>query len=234
MTTPRRVELDWNPTYRLIPSRFPPIGLFDRVADPADLDAIFAIQALTNPRLRDEIGEISLVAREDRVVGSGSSVVMAAFCHLNPNGSRFSDGTWGVYYAASSLEVAVVEVSHHRTQFLRATAQLPMDIDMRCYVAHVTKPLHDLRPKSWKHMHAPDAYGEPQTFAKTLRAQGAWGVVYNSVRSIGGQCVAVLRPTGVELPVKPGVHIGLRWDGEKISDWYKKTGLVHLGVVPRA
>ena len=31
---------------------------------------------------------------------------MAAFTHLNPEGSRFSDGSYGVYYAAHTLATA--------------------------------------------------------------------------------------------------------------------------------
>ena len=230
---PKTSTLEWNPTYRLVPSRYPPVGLFDRVAHADDLDVIFAIEAVTNPRLRDEIGEIQLVARNDRVVGTGSSVVMAAFCHLNPNGSRFSDGTLGVYYGASSLEVAVAEVSHHRANFLRATAQLPLDIDMRCYVGHVTKPLHDLRPKTWSNMHDIDDYAAPQALARRLRAADAWGVVYHSVRAPDGECVGVFRPNGVDLPVRQGVHVSLRWDGSRICDWYKKSNSTRLSVVPK-
>jgi hypothetical protein len=90
------VDLPWGPTYRLVPSRFPPIDLFERVAAPEDLDTVFAIEALANPRLRQEAGEISLVPREERVSGPGSSAIMAAFTHLNPLGSRFSSGAYGV------------------------------------------------------------------------------------------------------------------------------------------
>ncbi|HEX8777609.1 MAG TPA: RES domain-containing protein, partial [Rhodanobacter sp.] len=50
----RRVR--WSHAYRIVPSRFPPVGVYDRIADPADLDALFAIEALTNPRLREEAG----------------------------------------------------------------------------------------------------------------------------------------------------------------------------------
>src|ERR1700674_2695284 len=80
----------WRPSHRLVPSRFPPVGLFDRVATLADLDAVFELDAMTNDRLRDEAGELSLVAKEDRVSGPGTTPIMAAFTHLNPEGSRFS------------------------------------------------------------------------------------------------------------------------------------------------
>ena len=47
-----------------MPSRFPPVGVYDRIADPAILDALFAIEALTNPRLREEAGALKLVPQD--------------------------------------------------------------------------------------------------------------------------------------------------------------------------
>ena len=106
MTVPvARVE--WKPCWRIIPSRFPPIQLFERVTNPTDLEAIFELESLTNPRLRDEVGDIRLVPEGDRITGPGTSVIMAAFTHLNPQGSRFSDGTYGVFGTGhSALQIA--------------------------------------------------------------------------------------------------------------------------------
>src|SRR5689334_10880632 len=89
----------WRPCHRIVPSRFPPVDLFERVADPADLEAVIAVESLTNDRLRDEIGEIALVPPADRVVGAGASFLMAPFTHVNSGGSRFADGSFGAYYA---------------------------------------------------------------------------------------------------------------------------------------
>ena len=60
--TPPLAEVAWRPSYRLIASRFPTVGLFDAIADPADLDVVFAIEALTNPRLRNELGQLRMDA----------------------------------------------------------------------------------------------------------------------------------------------------------------------------
>lgn len=78
-----------------MPSRFPPVGVYDGIADAGDLDALYAIEALTNPRIRDELGVLPLVPKGRRVSGPGTTPIMAAFTHLNPEGSRFSDGSWG-------------------------------------------------------------------------------------------------------------------------------------------
>src|SRR5882762_9250510 len=88
-------EVRWQPCFRVISSRYPPIHLFERVANAEDWDALYWLESLTNARLRDEVGEIELVSREERVFGPGASVIMAAFTHLNPEGSRFADDTFG-------------------------------------------------------------------------------------------------------------------------------------------
>ena len=67
--TPPLAHIDWKPCFRIIPSRFPPVGLFDRVTVPEDLEAIIELESMTNPRLRDEIGEIRLVPPEERKGG---------------------------------------------------------------------------------------------------------------------------------------------------------------------
>ena len=224
----------WQPCYRLIPSRFPPVSLFDRVARPDELEAVYAVQALTNPRLRESLGQIQLVPPAERVSGEGSTPVMAAFCHLNPEGSRYSDGSWGVYYAAESLDTAVAEVSHHRARFLAATAEPAVELDLRAYVTTVVQPLHDVRPQAWRHLHDPDSHAAPQRLARQLREAGSWGVVYRSVRREGGQCVALLRPRALQLPVLQGPHVTLHWDGRRISGWYRKTDHVPLAPAPEA
>lgn len=92
--------LDWTPAYRVIPTRFPAINLFDRVASAEDFDALYALEALTNDRVRAEVGLLDLVPPQERRFGPGYGPIMAAFTHLNPNGSRFSDGRYGVFYCA--------------------------------------------------------------------------------------------------------------------------------------
>ncbi|MDQ2780070.1 MAG: RES family NAD+ phosphorylase [Pseudomonadota bacterium] len=221
--TARAVAVPWQASYRAIPSRFPPVSLFEDVADPDELDAVFALQALTNPRLRMAAGAIDLVPRSERVSGSGSTPVMAAFTHLNPQGSRFSDGTWGVYYAAESLETAIAEVGFHAARFMAETAQPPIDIDYRSYVAEIVQPLHDLRSRHWAAVHEPDSYGASVLLARVYRAAQSWGLLYRSVRRSGGECAAVLRPRAIRLPVVQGAHFSLRWDGHVISDWFLKS-----------
>jgi hypothetical protein len=199
------------------------VSLFDTVATPQELDVVFMIQGLTNPRVRQDIGDISLVAPEERVAGPGSTPVMAAFTHLNRAGSRFSDGSWGVYYAGDSLETAIAEVSHHCGVFLQATQQAALDVDYRVYVAQLQQPLHDLRGPRFAALHHPTDLAASRLLAREYRAGGSWGLLYRSVRHTGAECVAVLRPQAVVLPVRQGPHVTLTWDGQRVSGWYRKS-----------
>ena len=79
------------------------------MTDPDDLETIFEVDALTDPRLGNEAGVIQLVPPEDRISGPGTSDIMASFAHLDPDGSRFSDGTYSVFYAANDLDTAIAE-----------------------------------------------------------------------------------------------------------------------------
>lgn len=223
------VHTVWRPSYRLIPTRYPTVGLYDAIADPADLEAVFAIEALTNPRIRDELGELQLVAPEERVTGAGSTPVMAAFTHLNPDGSRFSDGSYGVYYAARSVDTAIAEVSHHRAVFLARTAEPAIDIDLRLISANLDADLHDLSglgEAGAKILH-PDHYASSQALGRRIRAAGSWGVHFPSVRHPGGFCVGVFRPKALGR-ARAGAYLALHWDGKRITHWYEKRSLQTL------
>ena len=96
----------WQQACRIVPTRYPAVTLFDRVADAADFEALYALEALTNERAREELGQVERVPPDDRVFGPGSGPIMAAFTHVNLLGSRFSGGEHGVFYAARERAAA--------------------------------------------------------------------------------------------------------------------------------
>ncbi|GGZ15782.1 RES family NAD+ phosphorylase [Novosphingobium colocasiae] len=213
----------WHPCYRIVASRFPPISLFENVADPADLDAVHAIEAMTNDRLRDEVGDLALVPPEYRVSGPGTSAIMAAFTHLNPEGSRFSDGSFGLFYAGNTVETAVAETRHHRSRFMARTRELAQELDMRVYAVDLDATLHDIRAlhEDPPALYAPDDCAAGQALARSLRARGADGVAYRSVRHPGGECAAVFRPRLLS-QCRQERHLCYVWDGRAITAVYEK------------
>ncbi len=213
----------WPQAWRVIASRYPPIRLFERLsADPAVWDALISLEQLTNPRVRDEIGEIALVPPDERVSGPGASSVMAAFTHLAPKGSRFSDGSYGVYYAAAALETAIAETVFHFEAFARDSGDPPRSEDMRVLVGTVAAAFEDVVALPIAERRAilhPDSYAASQAYAKRLRAAGANGVAYPSVRHTGGQCIGAFRPRAVGIPHQER-HLKYRWNGERVDRYF--------------
>ncbi|HWK45736.1 MAG TPA: RES family NAD+ phosphorylase [Stellaceae bacterium] len=221
--TPPIRRIVWPAATRIIASRHPPIDLYERVSpDPAIRDALIAAEMLTNPRLRDEVGEIGLVAAEDRVSGPGATWVMASFTHLNPQGSRFSNGKWGVYYAAEDRATAIAETIHHFGRYASDAGDGPRYEDMRVLVGRIDASLHDLAAVPTEAGAAvldPEDYTAGQSLAARLKAADSNGVHYPSVRRPGGRCVGAFRPRVVGLPIQAG-HLTYHWDGERVRRYF--------------
>jgi hypothetical protein len=213
----------WRQAWRIIASRYPPIHLFERVsANPAVWDALIALESATNPRLRDEIGEIQLVPPERRVSGANASWVMASFTHVNPRGSRFSDGTWGVYYAANRIETAIAETVHHFARLAGDAQDPPRREDMRVLVGTVANTFHnvDALPRARRAaVLDPDSYEASRTLARGLRDAGSNGLTYPSVRDARGRCVAAFWPDVVGVPIQER-HLQYEWDGAKVARYF--------------
>jgi hypothetical protein len=220
----RRVTLRWQKSYRIVASKHPPVNVFAEIVAPHQLGIAAQIESLTNDRLVDETAAPSLVAPQDRINAPGASIVMAAFTHIG-RPSRFSDGSYGVYYAAHSMETAVRETAFHRERFMAATDQPPGDVDMRAYVGRPTEPMLDIRAPRFAALHDPDDYAAPQAFARPLKDSDEWGLVYRSVRHAGGECIAAFRPQAVSIPV-PGAALAYVWNGERISKVYEKSEIL--------
>jgi hypothetical protein len=206
-------RFNWPQSYRIIQSRFPFVGIFDRIADPSDLEAILAIEARTNDRILDETGAITLVRSKDRVSGPGATPIMAAFTHTKP--SRFSDGSFGVYYAARHLASAVSESQFHTERFYRATSESSADIDMRVYAARIGGSFDDLLTlASGDARLDPDSYVASQAYARQIYdADELDGVVYQSVRDRQHRpAMACLRPSAVRNCYSHS-YLLYRWDG---------------------
>ena len=215
---PRRKYLTDIKQFRIIPSRYPPIDLFETLVEPDELEVLFEIESMTNDRLRDEVGEIELIPAADRITGPGASPVMAAFTHIG-HPSRFSDGSYGVYYAGLSVETAILETRFHRERFLAMTNEAPCELEMRCYVGTIKSSFHDIRGKAYEAFKSPNIASYPvcQSFAAYMRAKKSSGLYYKSVRDPNGECIAAFKPTAVS-PAIQGKHYLYRWDGKEIAN----------------
>jgi hypothetical protein len=218
---PPAVRLRWQRIYRVVASKHPPINVFENIVPARQMEMAWFLEGLTNDRLRDESGAAPLIPPQDRVYSPGASIVMAAFTHIG-RPSRFSDGSYGVYYAARTLETAVRETAYHRARFLGSTQEPAGEIDMRAYVGRPVKPYLDVRAMKYDALHDPNDYAKSQAFAKPLRDAGEWGLAYRSVRHEGGECIVAFKPQAVSIPIA-GSALAYVWAGTRISKVYEKS-----------
>jgi hypothetical protein len=214
---PPETRIRWTATSRLVPSRYPSVGVLDRIAVPGDLDAIMELEAWTNDRLSVELGILSTLSRDEWVVGEPmASVVMAAFCHPRPGGARFSDSARGAWYAARTLDTALTESVYHRTRELEEVGHFDVRMQMRLYHADFSATFHDIRGGSgrWPRWYDPESYADSQRAGRALLDEGSNGILYDSVRHRGGTCIACFRPRLVRR-VRVAAHYEYAWTGAK-------------------
>jgi hypothetical protein len=231
--TPPFTEIAWPISHRIIRTIYPPVWLFEDIAAPEDWDLIASAEAKTNPRVREQIGDLAIVPPERRVSGPTASLVMAAFTHVSrERPSRFSDGGYGVWYCGGRFEVALAETAYHFARFMAATQEPPADAQYRELQAPIAGRLHDLRGGGFADCLDPESWAAGQKLGNSLKSAGGEGIVYRSVRWPAGQAAALFWADLVKLPITQARTLQYHWDGKQMSryfvigenDWYAWTG----------
>lgn len=209
--------------YRVISTRYPAVDLFERVADKQAFEILHEIESATNPRLRQEVGDLSIVKPEDQVFGPGSSYIMSPFTHppVDSTGGRFNRD-FGVYYCSPCQQTAIKEKTFHYERFLiDSRVNAGEAVSFRVLRAQALGyELLDLRryfveESPFFALYSPDDYSYPQLFGERARKKNAYGIFYKSVRWTG-DCIAFFRP-----PALAGArhlkYVGGRFTGTAID-----------------
>ncbi|MDP5143902.1 RES family NAD+ phosphorylase [Rheinheimera baltica] len=215
-----QVKLYKQRSYRLINSKYPPVSVFDDVANADEFDVLYELQALTNPRLQAQAGNLSLLPRSNIPFGiTGCSYAVAPFTHVNPAGSRFSDGRFGVLYLADSVQTAISEVAYHQGQYWSRVPGLAYERfvfkALSCEFSEVS--LTDLTYLPLQHgvYHSKD-YSAARALGISLREQHGAGVQYYSVRNNAALCWGLFSPQYVTQMVQ-SAHYEMIWQSGRIN-----------------
>jgi RES domain len=206
----------WTPGNRIIRTIYPPVDLFEDIADPEDWELLVSAEAKLNPRIRDVVGNLAMVPVDRRVNGPTASIAMGAFTHVSiDRRSRFSDGTYGVWYCGDRVEVALAETAYHFQRFMRATSESPADGDFRLLTCTVSGEMEVasaecLVDEDWK---------PGQLLGRQARASGLDGVLYQSVRYPAGKAAAIFWPNCLTLPIIQKQQFRYRWDGSRMTHY---------------
>lgn len=204
------------PAYRLIPSQFPPIGLFDTVATASDLGNVMELAGWTNDRLVAE--RIARLPRSEWVYGrANSSIVMASFLHVAPGGMRFNAPALGEWYASGDVRTAAAEVGHHLRREAASRSLPDLRRVYRSYSSRLEGGFVDIRrahaPAAQAallgRLYEPGDHAHAQLFGERVRDEAfrerpgedhrsrPAGVVFDSIRRRGGVNAVAYRSSRV-------------------------------------
>jgi hypothetical protein len=183
-------------THRVIPSRFPPVAAFETVSSAADLAAVMELEGWTNARVVAH--RLRRLPQSEWVFGRpNASVVMAAFLHGSPAGSRFASDLLGAWYCAAAQETALIEVLNGLRREIVLSALTEKTEEYRGYGCRLTGDFVDLRGAA-PDLHLPDSYAAGQVFGERVwQSSDRAGISYDSVRDPGGWAFACFRPSQI-------------------------------------
>ena len=168
--------------------------LFDDLSDrPADWDAAIALEVATKPPAFTSAQPVLHRPFEE---ARWNDAIHYPFRHWMR--SRYSDGSFGVWYGADSIETTVHETVHHwRSGFLRDAGftRPGIRVERKLYRVRCDAALLDLRP-ALAHAPAlvdPADYSLTQQIGARLHREGHPGLVSRSARC-DGDIHGVLNP----------------------------------------
>lgn len=123
----------------------------------------------------------------------------------NRQSSRFSDGSFGVWYGSDTVETTVHESAHHWFHGLLRDAGFQREgvlAERKVYAVTCDAALLDFRPAvtDWPALLHPSDYSFPQSVGARIHREGHPGLLIPSVRRPTGENVAVFNPAVLSNP----------------------------------
>jgi len=199
--------------FRLIPSRFPPIDVYERIAAPNNWVGLHEIEEMTNPRVRER----ELLTGLNRVdVGSPrlQNWNHAPFAYLNPEGSWLLDPFFGILELSDTLQTALAASIRKRELFLARTNEPPLDLDMRVLGHRVTGNFADLTG-----LDNDLKQSERWQIGEEVLGSGVDGAVFMCPHRRSAKCVSVFKGDALGKSNQED-HYRFVWDGAAIRTVY--------------
>jgi hypothetical protein len=220
MRAPPTADLARRDTVRLISTgRLKEPALAPLARNQQTLEDLASLESVTNGRLQaQQSGLADLDPRELAFGRAGHTLINAAFAYTRPGGNRFNDESRGAWYCAFAVETSLAEISFHLTRELAAIDRFENVTEFAELLADFFGPFHDLRGANQEGesiLNADPRIGYPagQSFARQLRREASSnGIIYPSVRHMGGICLVAFRPDLV-LNLRQGGVWRLEWRG---------------------
>lgn len=176
-------------------------NLFDDLTDdPAEWALAQQVEHQTKPP--PYVSHVPVIDRpfED---GAWFNAIEWPFKHWQS--SRFSDGSFGVWYGADAIETTAYESAYHWYHGLLSDAGFqhePVAAERKVYLVRCDAAMLDFRKPTPEHtalLH-PSDYSLPQAVGARIHREGHPGLLFRSVRRPQGENVAVFNPGVLSKP----------------------------------
>ncbi len=199
--------------YRLIPSRFPPVSVYEGLVANDRFDALVAVENLTNPRLRAEKRLVEKIGTDVSVPERLQNWNLAPFAYGNPDGSTFFDENRPCLEVAEDRQTALAVSVAKREAFLASTKEPPIGLDMRMFKTPISGRFWDLRGFS-------AALEEDKRLALGAAIPSdADGILYHPAERPTATCIAIVKNQVLGRTLQT-VHYRYLWNGNRISLLY--------------
>jgi hypothetical protein len=202
--------------YTLIPSRFPTVDVFARVANDRSSE-LAEIESLTNPRLRERD---RLIKGAQIVDGNGPLLQNwnhAPFTYLNPEGTRFFDPDRPALELAADMQTALVISVRKRETFLTRTTEAPIGLEMR----EISRQVKGRFANGLDWDPGLDLV-ERRRLGREVAEAGFDGLLFRPAERPSGICVSVLKGEVLQRAVQRD-HFKFVWDGTRVRVVYSFT-----------
>lgn len=205
------IDSDW---YRLIPSRFPPISIYERIIANDRFDDLVEVENLTNPRIRKAKILTDGITPLDPTSPRLQNWNLAPFTYPNPEGTRFFRPGYSCLELAENIQTALAISVGRREAFLRRTAEPAIGLDMRVLKTPVKGRFADLR-------HIPEALtaDERWLIGDAIIEAGHDGVLFRGPERPSASCIGIVKDNTLERSQQTK-HFRMHWDGKRISTIY--------------
>lgn len=198
--------------FRLIPSRFPPVSVYEGLVANDRIDAIVEIENITNPRLRSE----ARIARSAELAASQNRLQnwnLAPFAYGNPEGSSFFNEERPCLEIAADRQTALAIAVNRRERFLSRTNEAPTGLDMRMFKTPVEGSYWDLRSLG------AGLSREERLLVGDRLPEGAEGILFHPAERPSATCVVVMNGDHLGR-TEQAIHYRFVWNGHRIATLY--------------
>ena len=205
------LEAHW---FRLIPSRFPPVSIYERIIANDRVAELVETENITNPRLR----RANFLTKGIDPIDPESPILqnwnLASFTYPQPDGTRFFRPVCSCLELSDDLQTALAVSVKRREWFLQQTEEPPQGIDMRVLKTPIKGRFLDLRYL-------------PVSLVESVRWQiGDYvtekeydGIIFAPEERPSAACIGVLKEHALGRSQQTK-HFRFHWNGQRISSLY--------------